>query len=196
MPGISIELNGVRVATINLAGMDVIDVSVNGALDQSPKAMLEAMGGNYGEGGCGHLIWIAEKSIATSDVLEVKLIENCDISDRGQTIEELYPDQEPCNQTDFTITDEMAAELRERPRLHQAFSVQAETTCGQKAAAISDESSASFTFRVLWNFLHPTLARVHLTTNCLDDVLARKASVIHLDGTLSVGDSALFRLVS
>lgn len=46
MPGIAIELNGSHFITIDLAGMDVVDVSVHGALDQAPKAVLYAHGGN------------------------------------------------------------------------------------------------------------------------------------------------------
>ena len=62
MPGLAIELNGTHVSTISLSGMDVVDVSVHGALDRNPRAALDAMGGNYADGGCGHLIWVTEKS--------------------------------------------------------------------------------------------------------------------------------------
>ena len=37
MPGIIIERNGTHFATIDLAGMDVVSVSFNGALDQDPS---------------------------------------------------------------------------------------------------------------------------------------------------------------
>lgn len=112
MPGLAIELNGTHVSTISLSGMDVVDVSVHGALDRNPRAALDAMGGNYADGGYGHLIWVTEKSLSPGEVLSVKLIEACDITDQGRTIQELFPDDEPCTQTDFTINDEMASELR------------------------------------------------------------------------------------
>lgn len=196
MPGLAIELNGTHVSTINLSGMDVVDVSVHGALDRNPRAALDAMGGNYADGGCGHLIWVTEKSLSPGEVLSVKLIEACDITDQGRTIQEVFPDDEPCTQTDFTINDEMASEIRARPRLHEAFSVYVETSHGQQASAMSDDGNTSFTFRVLWDYTRPTQARVHLTTHCLDDVLARKVGHSHLEGVLSFGDSASFSLTS
>jgi hypothetical protein len=148
MPGITIELDGKRIATINLEGMTIMDVSVNGALDQNPKAELYAMGGNYSEGECGHLIWVDDRSLLPGETLCVRLTEECDNWDNGQTIDDLYPDDEPSFQTDFAITDEMAAELRARPRLHEAFSVQVKTSHGENATAVSNELNTIFTFRV------------------------------------------------
>lgn len=196
MPGIAIELNGSHFITIDLAGMNVVDVSVHGALDQAPKAVLDAHGGTYSDGGCGHLIWVAEQSILPGEALSVKLIAACGITARGRTIQELYPDDEPVCQTDFTISEEMAIEIRARPRMHEAFSVEAATSNGQLAAAISNELNTSFTFGVLWDFTRPNQARVRLTTHCLDDVLARKAGTKHLEAVLSLGDSASFSLNS
>jgi hypothetical protein len=120
----------------------------------------------------------------------------CAISAKGRTIQELYPDDEPVSQTDFTISEEMAAEIRSRPRLHEAFSVEAATTNGQHAAVMSDEQNTSFTFGVVWDFTRPNQARVRLTTHCLDDVLARRAGTKHLEAVLSLGGSASFSLRS
>lgn len=195
MPGITIELNGSHVATINLFGMDVVDVSAHGALDQNPKAALGAMGGNYAKGGCGHLIWVSEQSLLRGEVLSVKLNDACERWDQGKTIQDLFPDDEPSTQTDFTITGAVAAEIRARPRLHEEFFVQVETSQGQRAVAVSNEHNTSFTFGVLWDFTRPTQARVRLTTHCLDDVLARRTGTNHLEAILSFGDSASFVLV-
>jgi hypothetical protein len=38
-------VNGIRIATISLAELQVVDVSVHGALEREQKAMLNAMGG-------------------------------------------------------------------------------------------------------------------------------------------------------
>lgn len=194
MPGISIQLDGIHIATISLSGMDVVDVSAHGALDQKPKAALGAMGGNYAEGGCGHLIWVSDQTLLPGEVLSVKLNAACDSSDQGKTIQELFPDDEPCTQTDFTINDEMAAEIRARPRLHDEFAVQVETSQGQRAVAVSNEHNTSFSFGVLWDFTCPTQARVRLTTHCLNDVLARQTGTNHFEAILSFGDSASFML--
>jgi hypothetical protein len=154
------------------------------------------MGGNYEEGGCGHLIWVAEQSLLPGEVLSVRLDESSDISDPGKTIDELYPDDEPSTQTDFTINDEMAAEIRARPRLHKEFVVRGETSLGQQATVTSNDLNTSFTFRVLWDFTRPSRARVRLTTHCFDDVLARRGGTEHLLAELSFGDSASFSLAA
>ena len=194
MAGISIQLDGSPIATINLSGMDVVEVSAHGALDQNPKAVLSASGGNYAHGGRGHLIWVAEKSLLRGEVLSVTLHDACDSSEEGKTIQELFPDEEPCTRTDFTINDEIAAQLRARPVLHNDFAVQVETSQGQRAVAVSNQHNTSFSFRVLWDFTRPAQARVRLATHCLEDVLARRPGTDHLTAILSFGDSAEFAL--
>jgi hypothetical protein len=194
MPGISVEVNGTRIATINLAGMEVVDLSVSGALDRPPGAIIHSGGSYRKDGAYSYLIWIAEHALLPGEVLMVSLDESCGIADQGKTIDELYPDEEPCTRTDFTIDENMAAELRARPRLHEAFLVQADTSSGQHAAAASDDLNTDFSFSLLWDSFRPNQARVRLATHCLDDVLSRTGGTTHLKTTLSVGDSASFVL--
>ncbi|MGK5027565.1 hypothetical protein [Janthinobacterium sp. RB2R34] len=195
MASLRVELDGSRVTTINLAEMGVVHVSVHGALDRNPKAALDAGGGSHAQGGRGYLIWVPELSVQAGAVLKVTLHEACESPDEGKTIRELYPDHEPCTRTDFALNDEMAAEIRARPQLHQAFSVQAATSQGQQAMAASDINNTSFTFGVVWDYTRPSQARVHLSTHCLDDLLARRIGTYHLQAVLSYGDSASFVLI-
>jgi len=194
MPSISVEVNGARIATISLAGQEVVDVSVSGALDRDPKAIIHSGGSHRKDGAYGHLIWIAEQALLPGDAVCLSLEESCGIADQGKTIDELYPDEAPCTRTDFTIDDNMAAQLRSRPRLHDAFAVQVETSSGQQATAASDDLNTAFSFSLLWDSFHPHQARVRLATHCLDDVLARTGGTTHLKTILSVGDSASFVL--
>lgn len=194
MPGISVEVNGTRIATISLAGMQVMDVSVFGALNHDPKARLNAAGNHRAGDGYGYLIWIAEQALLPGDAVRVSLDASCGIADSGKTIAELYPDEEPCTRTDFTIDETMAAQLRARPRLHDAFAVQVETSSGQQATAASDDLNTDFSFSLLWDSSRPDQARVRLATHCLDDVLSRTGGTTHLKTMLSVGDSASFVL--
>jgi hypothetical protein len=196
MPGITIDVNGTRIATIDLTEMQVMDVSVDGALDRDPKADLSASGGNYEAGGCGQLIWIPEHALLTGELLCVQLTEITGVADQGKTIAELYPDEPACKQTDFTISADMAAEIRSRPRLHKEFIVQVGTSTGQRAMAASDELNTCFTFRLLWDCYRPDRARISLRTYCFDDVIARKGGTRHLEAMLSIGESASFSLVA
>jgi len=195
MSCIVIEVNGRGIATISLAGMGVVDVSVHGALDREQKAMLSAMGGDYSEGGAGHLIWIAEHGLLPGEVVGVSLSKACDFATIGKTIDELYPDAEPFVNTDFSISDDMAREIRARPRLHEAFAVQVDTSLAQVANATSDDFNTDFTFNVLWNRFQPDQIRVRLATYCLDDVLARTGGKEHLKNILFVEDKVTFTLV-
>ena len=196
MPHIVVDVNNVRITTINLAPMPVMDVSVHGALDRALKAAVDAMGGNYDEGGCGHLNWLMEYPLQPGDMVRVHLNQGDANGDAGKTFEDLFPDETPSTQTDFSISEAMAAEIRARPRLHAAFEVQASTPDGQQATATSGERNSDFRFSVLWNHFQPDQARVHLATYCLDHVLTRTAGTTHLQTTIQAGESATFSLVA
>jgi hypothetical protein len=195
MPSLAIDVNGTRIATIGLAGMQLVNVHVHGGLDGEQKAVLDAHGGNYAAGGCGHFIWVEEHALLPGDVVSVSLDASGDSGDRGRTIDELFPGAEPSTRTDFTISDEMATELRARPRLHERFVVEAGTSAGGQAQAASDDLNTDFGFLVGWNSFQPHQARVSLRTHCLDDVLARRGGSDHLRTTLALGESASFTLV-
>lgn len=196
MPHIAVDVNNIRITTIDLTSMRVIDASVRGALDLPLKAAVDAMGGNYDEGSCGHLTWLMDHPLQPGDIVHVHLNQDDAEGDAGKTFEELFPDEPPSTQTDFSISDTMAAEIRARPRLHAAFEVQASTSAGQHATATSDERNTDFRFSVLWDHFQPDQARVHLATYCLDHVLARMAGTTHLQTTIRAGESATFSLVA
>lgn len=195
MPSIVIEVNGSPVSTIDLTALQVFGVSVHGALDRNPKAGLDASGGNYSDGGCGYLIWIANQDLLSTDIVCVRFEAASCRGEQGKTLAELYPDLEPSTETDFTISDEMAAEIRARPRLHQGFIVEASTSGGQQAKAASDDLNTDFNFSLLWDNSRPDHARVRLSTYCLDDVLARTGGNEQLQTTLSPGESVVFSLL-
>lgn len=44
MPHIAVDVNNVRITTINLASTRLMNVSVHGALDRALKAAVDAMG--------------------------------------------------------------------------------------------------------------------------------------------------------
>lgn len=195
MPCIAIQIDGTPVATIDLAGMEVVSATVFGALDREAKAVLDSMGGNYSDGGCGYRIWVADKPLQVGQVADIVFLEGCQSADKGQSIDELFPDAEGSKDTDFTITAARVAELRAQPRLHQAFTVKVDTSTGKQAVASSGENNTDYRFNVLWDWTRPEQVRVHLSTYCLDDVLARKGGTSHLEDVISVGDSARFTLV-
>ena len=195
MPGILVEVDGVRVAAIDLAGMQLVHVSVDGGLDGENKATLSAWGGNYADGARGHVIYIEERVLLPGQLVRVSFQGHCDKPDRGQTLDELYPGEEAIPRTDFSINDEMASELRARPRLHEEFIAQVDTASGERMTAVSDEFNTSFRFGLLWDWLHPDGARMSMRTYCLEDVLARRRGTEHVESMLDLGESVVFSLV-
>ena len=195
MPGITVDLNGTRIAAIDLAALHVMTVSVHGALDSEDLATLDASGGAFGNGGSGYRIWIDQRPLHAGDTVRVTFSRRGDGADPGHTIAQRYPDEAPCTRTDFTPDAQMAAELLARPRLREAFLVQAWTSSGQQASAASDERHTRFQFHVAWNWAEADQVRVALSTCGLDHVLARAGAAQHLQTTLTPGASAVFTLV-
>jgi hypothetical protein len=195
MPGFTVHLGETLVATINMARLEVFHVSAHGALDQDPKATLDAMGGQFSDNETSSFwIWISELVLQPEQVVKVCFVDRCGAGESGKTADELFPDEVPSKQTDFTMTPELAEEIRARPRLHKDFTVLVETSQGHRAIATSDELNTSFSFGVLWNWTEPDMARVSLGTHCLDDVIAKRSGRMHLESTFSFGDSATFML--
>ena len=195
MPGITVAVDGKRLATIDLADLQMMDVSVFGGLTHEEHAMLNASGVGQREGGSGGLTWIDLQALQPGEVVTIAFNEGCDGADRGRTLAELYPDEPVCTKTDFAITADMAEELRSQPRHHERFRVQAQTSTGKRVRATSDAANTDFSFGLLWNCYRPHEARVSLRTHCLDDVIARSGGTRHLDATLLVGESASFSLL-
>jgi len=196
MPGLSVQVNGERMATIDLSGLNLVNVSVHGALDSEQYAMLHADGGQHGDGGSGYLTWIAEHALTPGDVLTLTYMEACEGGDDGKTIAQLWPDEPPSTRTDWSIDSQMEAEIRARPRLREGFLVQAGTSAGARVAAASDARNTDFRFSVVWTGFGEERARVRLATYCLDDVLQRTGGAEHLATVLSFGDSVMFSLLA
>lgn len=198
MSGIRVEVNGTRIATVDLAPLEVLDLAIHGALDLDPKARVHSGSTHCIDGVRGSLLWIAERNLFPGDVLSVQLTASCGIADRGRTIDEVYPEVEgekPFSKDDLAIDEDKIAQWRARPRLHDAFLVQVETSSGERATAASDDLHTDFSFTLLWDSFRPNQARIWLATYCLDDVLQRTGGTTHLKTMLSVGGSATFVLV-
>lgn len=215
MTGMSIAVNGTCVATIGLDGKEVVNAAVYGALDRLPKAFLDANGGDYRAGGAGHRIWVSERPVLPGDVVTVSFDAHCESADEGATIAELYPDAaseaaeatepteptEPTdNKRDRTISAELAAEIRARPRLHDGFRVRVRTSsegeAEAEAEAASGDDSTDFAVSLLWDHTRPHQARRHLSTSCLADFLAKAGRRTQLQTVLALGETAVITLLS
>ncbi|MDM5182220.1 hypothetical protein PO883_34185 [Massilia sp. DJPM01] len=188
MAALRIEVDGVGLVTVNLDGMHLLHVSVGSSLHEEAPAGLEVHGGTYGDGVNGHRIWVSDKLLMPGQSVKVSLIECDGPFDEGQTMREMFPEEES-EEFDFTMTDARAAELRARPRLRNSFSMKVEKSSGPRCSVDSDPQNDQFTFMVLWDQTRPLQARLSVRTYCFEDVIARQIGNDHLRDTLAVGES-------
>ncbi|UOD30098.1 hypothetical protein INH39_32950 [Massilia violaceinigra] len=190
MAAIRIDVDGTVLATVNVDGMHLLHVSVHSSLDVEAPASLEIHGGTYGEQVSGHRIWVSDNPLAAGQSVKVSLIECDGPFDQGRTPADMFPEDDSSEEFDFTMTEARAAELRARPRLKDAFSMEIETSSGTRCPVNSDPQNDRFTFMVLWDFTRPLQARLSVRTYCAEDVILRGGGTDHLQETMPPGGFA------
>lgn len=190
MAAIRIEVDGTVLATVTVDGMHVLHVSVHSSLDAEAPALLEVQGGTYGEQVSGHRIWVSDERLAAGQAVKVSLIECDGPFDQGRTLADMFPEDDSSEEFDFAMTDARAAELRTRPRLKDAFSMEVETSSGTGCSVNSDPQNDNFTFMIVWDFTRPLQARLSVRTYCAEDIILRSGGTDHLRETMVLGGSA------
>lgn len=171
MPALEISVDGVSVVTVNTDGLDVLGINVGGTQIDEELASLDVSGGSYPEGGPPEsLTWIASTPLCSGQQVSVVFHEQGSSTQPGKTIEELFPDEPPVEQTDFTPTEEMFKELRAKPKLREKFNLQLVSSSGASFVGETSPAEHGFGFSVLWNSFHPERARVSLHAYTLDNL--------------------------
>lgn len=190
MAAIRVEVDGTVLATVKVDGMHVLHVSVHSSLDAEAPALLDVQGGTYGEQVSGHRIWVSDDRISAGQCVKVSLIECDGPFDQGGTLAEMFPEDGASKEFDFTMTDARAAELRARPRLKDAFSMDVEASSGARCSVNSDPQNDHVTFMIVWDFTRPLQARLSVRTYCAEDVIQRSGGTDHLRETMALGGFA------
>lgn len=171
MPALEISIDGVSVVTVNTDGLDVLGIDVGGTQIGKELASLDVSGGSYPEGGPPEsLAWIASTPLCAGQQVSVVFHEQGSSTQPGKTIEELFPDEPPVEQTDFTPTEEMFKELRAKPKLREKFNLRLVSSSGASFVGETSPAEHGFGFSVLWNSFHPERARVSLHAYTLDNL--------------------------
>jgi hypothetical protein len=196
MAVMSIAVDGATVAAVDLAQLDMFAVHLYGDLTSAHVASLSCHGGTYPKDGPSTFRMWAEQALpGRESVVTVTLADSAPTAQltQGMTIAEMFPDEPPCERTDFTPTPTEEEEMRNRPRLREGFSWALRTSGGDNLAGRNDGDDDSIAFSVLWWHDYPTQARVNASTTNIDNVLRREGGTKLYKGMLNVGDSVTFR---
>lgn len=190
-----VTVDGVQAAAVDLAQVDMLAVHVNGNLTRPGLANLSCHGGSYPPDGASTFrIWVEQDLDGPRRAISVALLEEApaDTLTQGKTIAELFPDEPPCERTDFKPTAAEQKEMRGRPRVRDAFSWSLQTPDGARLQGRNGPDDDSFGFSVVWtgDLLHP--ARVNAYATNIDNVLARRGGTDLYRGHLAVGESVTF----
>ena len=196
MPALTVLLDGALVATVSTDGYDVLTVDVGGTLVDSELATLNFSGGSYPKDGKStYLVWAPNLPIAHGQVVTVAFLENAPTSQAGKTIDELFPDEEPVTQTDFTLTADMLADIRAREKIRDTFNFRLEVPPRSPAFDATSYEDHGLAFSVIWDSSRPEQARMSLHSYTLDGLEARAPGNYFAKEVLHYGDSVQFELL-
>ncbi|WUR11868.1 hypothetical protein E7V67_019490 [[Empedobacter] haloabium] len=191
-----VTVDGVQAAAVDLAQVDMLAVHVNGDLTRPGLANLSCHGGTYPPDGgeSTFRIWAEQDLDGPAGTVTVTMLEQpwAGTPTQGKTVAELFPDEPPCERTDFTPTAAEREELRSRPRLRDAFSWSLHAPDGARLQGRNGPDDDSFAFAVLWTADRPALARVYGSTTNIDNVLAHRHGSRLYEGSLAIGESVTF----
>lgn len=197
MAALDISIDGIKVATVNTDGFNVVSVNIGGTLIDDELASMNLSGGSYPEDGHPtYLTWVCDRPLHTGEHITVSFLKNGASSHSGKTIEELFPDEPPSTQTDFTPTTEMFEKLRAKPKQREKFSFRLVSSSGASFVGATMPDEHGFGFTVLWNSFDPEEARVSLHSYTLDSLETRGPMNNHVEERIHYGASVEFELVA
>lgn len=196
MPALSVSVDGKELATVANSDVTMLNASLSGQRWDHEPAILRMDGGNYdAQDSQPYRIWINEVPIAPGQLVTVSCVAERPTSHAGKTIAQLFPEEPPCEQTDFTPTTAMLEELRSRPMLRDGYVFKLTTSHGVEYSGHTQPGEYGFTLRVMWTSLHrPECARFSVSTNTVEQMQSRTPGREHVKGELFLGQSLRFQV--
>jgi hypothetical protein len=191
MPSLTVSLDGSVVATACCDGFDVVTVRVSGTRVEEDFSNLEFTGGRYPDSGeSTYLTWINQLPLQPGQQVYVSLLQEGKTSHPGETIDELFPDDDStAMQEEFEPSREIFEELRRRPNRRDGYAFQYQSTSGTLYAGQTSADDHGFGFTVLWNSQRPQQVSVSLDSYTIDNVEQRAPGHDHVREYLQVGQS-------
>lgn len=196
MPAVRVLVDGSPVATLSPMAFGVMSVSVSGTKTDEPFAHLHVSGSSHPENALSkYLVWVSDQPLTPGQVVSVEFLPEGTDSHAGKTIDELFPEADSSPQHPEPPFAEVIEELRAKPRLHERFAFELETSEGTKYTGESPQTAHGFGFNVLWNWMRPERISVALHTYTLEDLEERRHLNDLIREYVPVGGSARLKLV-
>ena len=141
-----------------------------------------------------HLIWINSVLLRRGDQVQVVFSEDGENSHRGNTIEELYPDDCSVNGSDPKPVDQIYEELRQRSPVRDCFNFEVRLPSGEARRFASLPDEHGFGFHVLWHSDRPDRARASLHTYTIDYLERNEPGNDHVSEYLKTGDAVAVKI--
>ncbi len=193
MPALSVSVDGKIIATVCTEGYDLLDFRTGGALIDSDLATLDVFGHARLENDKSLFhIWVCELPVHSQQTVAISFLENASSSHAGKTIDEVFPDDDSPEPTEFKVTDERMAELRAMPKLREKYRFHIESSQGRSFTGESIPDAHSFAFSVFWSSFDAGYARVSLHSSTLDSLESRGPVHHYFQDKLYAGDTVRF----
>ncbi|WP_423378116.1 hypothetical protein [Burkholderia sp. LMG 32019] len=174
MPALEIMVDGDTVVMVSTDNLSMLTARVSGMLIHEAIASLNVAGGNYSQSGSStYLTWIADTPLRAGQQIRLLFHEDGQSSHAGKTIDELYPNEPPVTQTDFTPTAEMFQKLRAMPKFREKFVIDLSSSSGTSFRGETMVGEDSFALTILWDYMRPERARVSLHSHSLNRLEAK-----------------------
>jgi hypothetical protein len=197
MPALSVSIDGNTIATVNTDEFNVLNVQVGGTLVDEHIAMLNFAGGFHPETGeSTYLTWIDQMPLQIGQVVVVTFAENAQTSQKGKTIEELYPNDNIAETIDFKPLPEAIKEIKAMQKQREKVIFRVVLSNGDVFVGNTTPKEHGFGFSVLWNAWQPERASVSLHSYTLENLESRTSLNDLAKEKIPLGSKVQFELLT
>jgi len=205
MTGLLLSLNDKPLLKVATENLEVLDVSVRGAVDNPEVSYIEVRGGGYAANNChSHLIWVHEKAMHTNDELLVEFVDVIESPEAGRNASEFFADEslpssgagqqgpvESLPDTPCSDSGIPPGGGGQRPQVKFYFRIDASNNSPIDAG--SKDGDSHFNFHVLWNWKNPAHVQVVLHSNNEAAIRNLMSGNEHANFIMTVGSKLKFR---
>jgi len=196
MPALKIKLNGQDLVTVSTQGLNVLAVRASGTRLGPDRCAVHVHGGVYPAAGeSTDLTWVNDAPLAPGDRLEVHLLADGATSQRGKTLDELFPGEALSGPEELKPKEVLFSELEQMPSVFARIGLHfASSSLGELVGAMASDEHG-YAFSVVWDSYHPTeRARVSLHTFTLRALAEGEPLTHHVQGLIHCGDWVVFEV--